>query len=49
MVDNFKMKSLNIFVKNMVLNTTLQLLELHNKMEWLKERIDLLRNLLGPC
>jgi len=33
MVENFKMKSLNFFVKNIVSNITFQLLELHNKME----------------
>jgi len=49
MVESFKMKSLNIFVKNMVLNTTFQLLELHNRIKYLKERIDHLRNLLEPC
>jgi len=44
MVESLKMKSLNTFVKNMVLNITFQLLELHNKMEWLRERKDHLRN-----
>jgi len=40
MVENFKMKSLSTLVKNMVLSITFQLLELHNKMEWLRERIN---------
>ena len=38
MVESFKMKSFNTFVKNMVLSITFQLLELHNKMEWLRGR-----------
>jgi len=49
MVESFKIKSLNIFVENMVSNTTFQLLELYNKMEWLKEKINHLRNFLEPC
>jgi len=36
----FQNENLSTFVKNMLLSITFQLLELHNKMEWLRKRTD---------